>query len=72
MNYSVDQMQFVGSSTAQFSTPSGGQLDNKEQTSRYEAMIFDAAKPNFEDVYNSNVDVHQNRDAQNYMEETLN
>ena len=35
-------------------------------------MIFDTTGPNFEDVSNCNVDAYQNRDAQNYMEETPN
>ena len=35
-------------------------------------MVFDAVRLNFEDVYNSKVDAHQNRDAPNYIEEPSN
>ena len=72
MNYGVDQIQFIGSSTAQFSASSCGQLVNNEQTNRYKAMVFDAVSPNFEDIYNSNMDAYRNSDTPNYVEEPPN
>ena len=35
-------------------------------------MVFDAAGPNFEDVYNSNMDAYRNSDTPNYVEEPPN